>query len=160
MRIIVYDTTLRDGTQREGLSLLAEDKLKVAKKLDSFGLDYIEGGWPSSNPKDREFFALAKDWQPKNAILTAFGSTRKKDIRPEDDVNLKSILDSGVKAAAIFGKSWVFHVKEALNTTEEENLNMIGDSVAFLKEKGLEVHFLAEHFFDGIKQIENMLWPV
>jgi len=151
VRIIVYDTTLRDGTQREGLSLLAEDKLKVAKKLDSFGLDYIEGGWPGSNPKDREFFALAKDWQPKNAILTAFGSTRKKDIRPEDDVNLKSILDSGVKAAAIFGKSWVFHVKEALNTTEEENLNMIGDSVAFLKEKGLEVHFLAEHFFDGYK---------
>ncbi len=151
MRVIIYDTTLRDGTQREGLTLLAEDKLKLAKKLDGFGVDYIEGGWPGSNPKDKEFFALAKGWQPKHSVLTAFGSTRKKDILPENDLNLQSILESGVKAAAIFGKTWIFHVIEALNTTKEENLKMIYDSVAYLTSKGLEVHFDAEHFFDGYK---------
>ena len=151
MRITIYDTTLRDGTQREGLSLLAEDKLKLAKKLDSFGVDYIEGGWPGSNPKDKEFFELCKDWQPQNTILTAFGSTRKKDILPENDLNLRSILNAGVKAATIFGKTWLFHVKEALNTTAAENLKMIYDSVGFLVSEGLKVHFDAEHFFDGYK---------
>ena len=151
MRIAIYDTSLRDGTQREGLNLLAEDKLKLAKRLDSFGVDYIEGGWPGSNPKDKEFFELCKNWQPQNAIITAFGSTRKKDIRAEEDINLNALVASGVKEAAIFGKTWLFHVKEALNTTAEENLNMIGDSVSYLKSKGLEVHFDAEHFFDGFK---------
>lgn len=151
MRVAIYDTSLRDGTQREGLNLLAEDKFKLAKRLDSFGVDYIEGGWPGSNPKDKEFFELCRDWTPKNAVVTAFGSTRKKNIKAEDDANLNAIVASGVKEAAIFGKSWLFHVKEALNTTAEENLSMIRDSIEYLRAKGLGVHFLAEHFFDGYK---------
>lgn len=150
--VTIFDTTLRDGTQGEGISLSVEDKLKIARKLDALGVDYIEGGWPGSNNKDIEFFERAKEeLQLKHARLTAFGSTRRKHTAPEDDVNLNRIVESGVKVATIFGKSWDFHVHEALQTTLEENLAMIYDSVKYLTEQGLEVIYDAEHFFDGYK---------
>lgn len=150
-QVKLYDTTLRDGTQGEGISLSVEDKLKIAKKLDQLGIHYIEGGWPGSNPKDMNFFERAKELQLDHAVITAFGSTRRPNIEVERDPNLQRILDSGVKAAAIFGKTWDFHVTEALQTTLEENLAMIYDSVRYLKDHGLEVIFDAEHFFDGYK---------
>lgn len=147
----IFDTTLRDGTQGEGISLSVEDKLKIAQRLDSLGIHYIEGGWPGSNNKDMEFFTRVKDMQLTHAKVTAFCSTRRKSIQPENDPNLNAILDSGVSVATIFGKSWDFHVHKALQTTLEENLAMIYDSVKFLKSKGLEVIYDAEHFFDGYK---------
>lgn len=150
-QVLLYDTTLRDGTQGEGISFSVDDKLKIAKKLDSLGIHYIEGGWPGSNPKDMEFFQKAQDLKLSNATITAFGSTRRAGVDASNDDNLQKILDSGVKAVAIFGKTWDFHVREALNTTLEENLNMIDDSVRYLKQAGLEVIFDAEHFFDGFK---------
>jgi len=150
-RISIYDTTLRDGTQGEGISLSLEDKLKIAAKVDSLGIDYIEGGWPGSNPKDMEFFNHIKNYPLKHARISAFGSTRKPNIPVEEDKNLQAILESGVSSTAIFGKSWDFHVFKALRTTLEENLRMIEDSVRFLKQHGLEVFFDAEHFFDGYK---------
>lgn len=147
----IFDTTLRDGTQGEGISLSVEDKLKIAQRLDALGVHYIEGGWPGSNSKDIEFFIRSKDLKLTNAKITAFGSTRRKDIKPEDDVNLNRLLESGVQVATIFGKSWDFHVHTAIQTTLEENLAMIYDSVQYLKSKGLEVIYDAEHFFDGYK---------
>lgn len=149
--VTIFDTTLRDGTQGEGISLTVEDKLKIAQKLDELGVHYIEGGWPGSNNKDIEFFERIRSVKLNHAKITAFGSTRRKDTRPEDDPNLQAILDSGVQVATIFGKSWDFHVHTALQTTLEENLAMIGDSVRYLKSKGLEVIYDAEHFFDGYK---------
>ncbi len=149
--VITYDTTLRDGAQGEGISFSVDDKLKIALKLDYLGIRYIEGGWPGSNPKDLEFFRLIKNYELKNAIVTAFSSTRKPDIRVKQDNNIKAVLDSGVKAATLFGKSWDFHVYRALETTLEENLLMIKDSIAYLKDCDLEVIFDAEHFFDGYK---------
>lgn len=150
-QVFLYDTTLRDGTQGEGISLSVDDKIKIAKKLDEMGIHYIEGGWPGSNPKDMNFFELMKEVKLKNAKITAFGSTRRIGIKPEEDQNLQRILESGVSAVAIFGKTWDFQVTHALQTTLEENLNMIYDSVKFLKEHQLEVIFDAEHFFDGYK---------
>ncbi|MBM7853891.1 2-isopropylmalate synthase [Desulfohalotomaculum tongense] len=147
----IYDTTLRDGTQGEGISLSVEDKIKIALKLDAMGFHYIEGGWPGSNPKDMEFFRKISRYNLTHATITAFGCTRKPGTAVERDVNLNAILQSGVKAAAIFGKSWDFHVTQALNTTLEENLAMIEQSVAYLKKHGLEVIYDAEHFFDGYK---------
>ncbi|MFC5451706.1 citramalate synthase [Paenibacillus aestuarii] len=147
----IFDTTLRDGTQGEGISLSVEDKIKIARKLDELGVHYIEGGWPGSNSKDIEFFDRVRDMKFANAKITAFGSTRRKDIRAEDDINLNRLIDSGVKVATIFGKSWDFHVHTAIQTTLEENLAMIYDSVRYLKSKGLEVIYDAEHFFDGFK---------
>lgn len=147
----LFDTTLRDGTQGEGISLSVEDKLKIAAKLDELGVHYIEGGWPGSNSKDMEFFERVRGLGLKHAKITAFCSTRRKGIAPEDDQNLKAVLESGVKVATIFGKSWDFHVHTALQTSLEENLAMIYDSVKFLKSKGLEVIYDAEHFFDGYK---------
>jgi 2-isopropylmalate synthase len=149
--IKVFDTTLRDGTQGEGMSLSVEDKIKIAHKLDDLGVHYIEGGWPGSNSKDIEFFERIKDIKLKSAKVTAFGSTRRKDTKPEQDINLKRIIESGVTVATIFGKSWDFHVHTAIQTTLEENLNMIYDSVRYLRESGLEVIYDAEHFFDGFK---------
>lgn len=149
--VTIFDTTLRDGTQGEGISLSVEDKLKIAQKLDSLGIDYIEGGWPGSNNKDIEFFIRAHELELKHSKITAFGSTRRKNTVPEDDLNLNSILESKVKVATIFGKSWDFHVHKALQTTLEENLAMIYDSVKYLKSKGLEVIYDGEHFFDGYK---------
>ncbi|HIE12209.1 MAG TPA: citramalate synthase [Desulfotomaculum sp.] len=151
VKITVYDTTLRDGAQTEGISFSVEDKLKIAHKLDRLGFHYIEGGWPGSNPKDIEFFNRIRDAELESAVITAFGSTRKKNIRPADDENLAAIIKSGVKAATLFGKSWDFHVTRALNTTLAENLSMIRESVAYLREQGLEVIYDAEHFFDGYK---------
>jgi 2-isopropylmalate synthase len=150
-QVFIYDTTLRDGTQGEGISLTVDDKLKIARRLDQFGVHYIEGGWPGSNPKDMEFFDKARELPFKTAKLTAFGSTRRPGIKAEADQNLQTLVQSGAKVTTIFGKAWDFHVTDALNTTLEENLNMIGESVHFLKENGLEVIFDAEHFFDGFK---------
>lgn len=151
VKVKIFDTTLRDGTQGEGVSLSVDDKLKIAQKLDQLGIHYIEGGWPGSNVKDIEFFNRVKELDLKNAKLSAFGSTRRKDTKPEDDVNLNKIIETGVQVASIFGKSWDFHVHEAIQTTLEENLAMIYDSVHYLKSHGLEVIYLAEHFFDGYK---------
>ena len=147
--IKLYDTTLRDGAQRERISFSVSDKLKIAYELDKLGIHYIEGGWPGSNPKDAEFFERVQKLDLKHSRIVAFGSTRRKGVKPEDDSNLKALIDSGVPAVCIVGKCWNLHVERALRTTLEENLNMIGDSVAYLKSKGLEVLFDAEHFFDG-----------
>lgn len=148
MQVKLFDTTLRDGAQTEGISFTLEDKIKIAKLLDELGIHYIEGGWPGSNPKDIEFFKKIK---LKNAKITAFGATRKPNIRVEEDKNLQAIIDSDTPAVAIFGKCWDFHVKDALKTTLEENLKMIEESIGYLKKKGKEVFFDAEHFFDGYK---------
>lgn len=148
--ISIFDTTLRDGTQGEGVSLSADDKLKIAKKLDDLGVQYIEGGIPGSNSKDIEFFKRVQQLG-LSAKITAFGSTRRKDSQADQDANLKRILESGAQAATLVGKSWDFHVHTALQTTLEENLAMIYDSIAYLKQQGLEVIFDAEHFFDGYK---------
>ena len=147
-RVLIYDSTLRDGTQREGISLSADDKLRIAVKLDEFGVDYIEGGWPGSNPKDSEFFRKARDLKLVNARLVAFGSTRRPNtVAP--DATLQAIDEADTPVVALFGKSWQLHVLEVLRTTLEENLRMIGDSVAFFKGRGREVVYDAEHFFDG-----------
>ncbi len=152
-RIFVYDTTLRDGSQGEGISFSVEDKINLAKKLDELGVEYIEGGWPGSNPKDEEFFTRAANGHLnlKHAKLAAFGSTRRANVRPEEDGNLRLLMQSKTPVVTIFGKSWDLHVKHALNTTLEENLEMVGDSVAFFKQAGRELIYDAEHFFDGFK---------
>lgn len=148
--ISIFDTTLRDGTQGEGVSLSADDKLKIAKKLDDLGVHYIEGGIPGSNSKDIEFFKRVQQLG-LSAKITAFGSTRRKDSQADQDANLQRIIESGAQAATLVGKSWDFHVHTALQTTLEENIAMIYDSIAYLKQQGLEVIFDAEHFFDGYK---------
>ncbi len=150
-KVDIYDTTLRDGSQREGVSLSVTDKLKIAQKLDDFGISYIEGGWPGSNPKDIEFFRRAKKVKFKNARICAFGSTRRPGIQAAEDNNIKALIEAGTDTVTIFGKSWDFHVHDALKTTLDENLDMIRDSISFLKLKGREVFFDAEHFFDGYK---------
>jgi 2-isopropylmalate synthase len=147
--VYLYDTTLRDGTQSEGISLSVNDKLKIAYHLDEFGIHYIEGGWPGSNPKDMEFFERAKSIDFKHAKLSAFGSTRRKDTPVDVDQNIEALLNAETPVVTVVGKSWVFHVKEVLQTTAEENLLMIKESVAYLKSNGREVIFDAEHFFDG-----------
>ena len=147
-QIKIFDTTLRDGSQGAGISFSVEDKLKIASALDAFGVSYIEGGWPGSNPKDEEFFELAKD-KFKNSKLVAFGSTRKKNSNIKSDENIKKIISSGVKTVCIFGKSWDLHVKYALKTSLKENLEMISDTISFLKTKKLEIIYDAEHYFDG-----------
>lgn len=149
--VLIYDTTLRDGTQGEQINFSAEEKLRIAQRLDDTGFHYIEGGWPGSNPKDMRFFELAKGIKFKHARLTAFGSTRKPYIRPEECPNLLAILAIETPAAAIFGKSWDLHVREILQVSLEENLTMVEDSIKFLKSQGKEVIFDAEHFFDGYK---------
>ena len=150
-KITIYDTTLRDGTQAEGISFSLEDKLKIASKIDALGVDYIEGGWPGSNPKDMEFFEKIQEKPLKFSKISAFGSTCRANTAPEEDKNLQAIIASGTKVACIFGKSWDFHVKVALRTTMDENLRMIEESISFLKENGFEVFYDAEHFFDGYK---------
>ncbi len=150
-QIKVYDTTLRDGTQAEDISLLADDKVRIARKLDDFGIHYIEGGWPGSNPKDMNFFQKVKHVRLKNARVTAFGSTRRFDNPAAADSNLRAILDSGAPVATIFGKSWDFHVTNALNIGLDDNLEVIEDSLQYLKERLEEVIYDAEHFFDGFK---------
>lgn len=151
-KVQVYDTTLRDGCQAEKISLSVEDKLRIARRLDEMGFDYIEGGWPNeTNPRDREAFERARDVDWKHAKFAAFGSTRRPGIAPEDDAQLRFLVESGAPTITIFGKTWDLHVTEVLGTTIEENLQMIEDSCAYLKESGAEVFFDAEHFFDGYR---------
>jgi len=147
----IYDTTLRDGTQSEGFSLSANDKVRIAQKLDELGVAFIEGGWPGSNPKDVEFFERARDMQWTNALITAFGSTCRVKGEPEDDSNIKALLDSRTPVCTIFGKTWTLHVTDVLLTTLEDNLRIIEQSVAYLKSNGKRVIYDAEHFFDGYK---------
>ncbi len=147
----IYDTTLRDGTQGEGISFSVTDKLLIAEKLDAFGVDYIEGGFPGSNPRDITFFAEAQKLRLKHARLAAFGSTRRAGVRAEDDAQLRTLLDSGMPVMTLVGKTWTLHVTEILRTTLEENLAMIEDSVRFLVGQGREVIYDAEHFFDGYR---------
>ncbi|HEU4402132.1 MAG TPA: citramalate synthase, partial [Candidatus Polarisedimenticolia bacterium] len=150
-RVEIYDTTLRDGAQSEGISYSVEDKLKVLRALDRLGVHYVEGGWPGANPKDAEFFERATQEPLRHARLVAFGSTRRAKIKAADDAGLKKLLAAGTAWVTIFGKSWEFHVKEALRTTLDENLAMIADSVRHLREAGRSVIYDAEHFFDGYR---------
>ena len=145
----IYDTTLRDGAQRDGISYSVGEKITIAKLLDNLGLDYLEGGWPGSNPKDLEFFFRARKTAFKNIKIAAFGSTRHADAKVEEDINVKQLLEAETEVVTIFGKSWDFHVTEALRTSLDENLLMIKESVSYLKDKGKEVIYDAEHFFDG-----------
>jgi 2-isopropylmalate synthase len=150
--VLIYDTTLRDGTQGEQINFSAEEKLRIALRLDDLGFHYIEGGWPGSNPKDARFFELAKAASFRHARLAAFGSTRKPHVRPEDCPNLQALLNAQTPVVAIFGKTWDLHVIQILETTPAENLAMIRDSLAYLKSRGKEVVYDAEHFFDGYKK--------
>ena len=150
-QVQLYDTTLRDGAQREGISFTVEDKLRIVKKLDEFGIHFIEGGWPGSNPKDEEFFTKARDLKLGNATLVAFGSTRRPKAKADKDPNLHALLEAGTDVVTIVGKSWDLHVTQVLETTLDENLHMIADSIGYLKDKGKRVFFDAEHFFDGYK---------
>ena len=147
----IYDTTLRDGSQGEGINFSVADKLRIAEKLDAFGVHYIEGGWPGSNPKDIQFFAEAKRRKFKNARLAAFGSTRKKGVPVERDDQVRLLIEAGTPVVTIFGKTSMLHVKEVLRCTPDENLAMIGDTVRFLKDHGKFVIYDAEHCFDGYK---------
>jgi 2-isopropylmalate synthase len=151
-RVEIYDTTLRDGSQQEGLSLTVDDKLKVAEQLDHLGVAYIEGGWPGANPKDAEFFARApKELDLAVATLVAFGSTRRPRVRAEDDEVLRALVEAGTEAVCIVAKASALHVTEALRTDLDEGIAMARDSVAFLRRQGLRVFFDAEHFFDGYR---------
>jgi 2-isopropylmalate synthase len=150
-RVTLYDTTLRDGTQREGLVVSLADKIKIARRLDEFGLTYVEGGWPGSNPKDADFFAAARSIAWKNAKLVAFGSTRHRSNRADADPNLIALVAAETPVVCIFGKSWLLHVREVLGATPDENLAMVADSVAFPVAAGRETIYDAEHYFDGYK---------
>jgi len=150
-QVFLYDTTLRDGTQREDISLSCDDKLAIALRLDQLGIHYIEAGWPGSNPKDAEFFQKARQIGLKQAKIVAFGATRRKRSHCEADKNLAALVAAGTPAVALVGKSWDFQVEKILDTTLGENLLMIGESVAYMKSHGSEVIFDAEHFFDGYK---------
>jgi 2-isopropylmalate synthase len=147
----LYDTTLRDGTQREGLSLSVDDKLRIATELDALGVHYIEGGWPGSNPKDAEFFERARSLELRTARIAAFGSTRHQSNRCEDDANIRALIDAQTPVVTLVGKTSALHVERVLETTREENLRMISESVAYFKERGKEVVFDGEHFFDGYR---------
>ena len=149
--VYLYDTTLRDGAAREGVSFSLEDKIKILKRLDSFGMHYIEGGYPASNPKDLEFFEAASKIELANAKLVAFGSTRRALTSASRDKEMKALVAAGAPAACIVGKAWDFHVETALKISLDENIFMIEESVKYLKKKGLEVIFDAEHFFDAYK---------
>jgi len=150
--VALYDTTLRDGAQAEGVSFSLEDKVRIARRLDAFGLDYIEGGFAGSNPKDMEFFRVMAREPLQRARLTAFGSTRRANRPTAEDTVVQALLEAETPAVAVFGKSWTLHVRDVLRTSEEENLKMIADTVGHLKERGREVIFDAEHFFDGYKE--------
>ena len=151
-KITIYDTTLRDGSQTEGISFTVQDKIKITEKLDELGVHYIEGGWPGSNPKDKEYFQSVKGRKWKHATIAAFGSTRRAKGKAAEDQNLKALVASETPTVTIFGKSWGLHVTDVLRTTLEENLEMISDSVAYLKKNKREVIYDAEHFFDGYKR--------
>lgn len=150
--VTIYDTTLRDGTQGTGISFSTLDKIRVAEKLDDFGVHYIEGGWPGSNPKDAAFFQEAAKRKWKNAKITAFGMTRRGKVKVEDDPQVKMLLDAETPAVTIVGKTWPLHVIEVFQVSLEENLAMIADTVAYLKKHGREVLYDAEHFFDSFRE--------
>ncbi len=150
-RVTIYDTTLRDGTQAEDISLTTEDKLRIALKLDELGVAYIEGGWPGSNPTDKRFFQEVQNYSFKTARIAAFGSTHNHRATAATDPNLKALVESGAPVLTIFGKSWDIHVTDALGTTLPRNLELVGDSLAFLRLHAAELFFDAEHFFDGYK---------
>ncbi len=153
LHVDVYDTTLRDGAQQEGISLTVEDKLRVARQLDSMGFRFIEGGWPGANPKDAEFFRRApNELKLQNAALVAFGSTRRAGGNAESDPTLRALLEASTEAVCIVAKAWDYHVTDALRTTLDEGIKMAFDSVNFLVKEGLDVFFDAEHFFDGYKR--------
>jgi 2-isopropylmalate synthase len=150
-KVTIYDTTLRDGTQGEGVSFSSADKIRIADRLDAFGIHYIEGGWPGSNPKDMEFFEAAAHHKFRHARIAAFGSTRRAKIKCKDDTQIDTLLKANTPVVTMFGKTWSFQVTDVLKTTLEENLAMIADSVRHFKERGKEVFYDAEHFFDGYK---------
>jgi 2-isopropylmalate synthase len=151
VQVELYDTTLRDGAQRAGLSLSIEDRLRILHRLDSMGFPYVEGGWPGANPRETEFFRLATKEKLRHATLTAFGMTRKAGERAEDSAVLRDLLDAGTEVVCLVGKSWDLHVTEALRTTLDEGLAMVRDSITFLASEGRRVFFDAEHFFDGYR---------
>ncbi len=150
-RIEIYDTTLRDGSQAEGISFSLMDKLAITQRLDSIGVDYVEGGYPASNEKDAQYFQRVRELSLKHTCVCAFGMTRRKGVKATDDEGLRALLDSAAKTITIVGKSSLFQVGSILRATPEENLAMIGESVGFLVANGREVIFDAEHFFDGWK---------
>lgn len=154
MGLTIYDTTLRDGSQGEDVAFTLADKLKITERLDQLGIDFIEGGWPGSNPKDEEYFKRVQELKLTNAEVVAFSSTRRPGIKAKDDANINKLVTSGVNTVTIFAKSWDFHVTDALEVSLEENLAMIRDTISYLKGKGLEVIFDGEHFFDGYKIIQ------
>src|SRR2546427_9753319 len=147
----IYDTTLRDGAQAEDVWFSVEDKVRVAQKLDELGVHFIEGGWPGANPKDVDFFRIAKTIPFKNAKLVAFGSTRRATNSAQNDPTLKSLLEAGTHIVTLFGKSWTLHVTDALGISLKKNLELIEDSIAYVQSKGRQVFYDAEHFFDGYK---------
>jgi 2-isopropylmalate synthase len=149
--VVLYDTTLRDGTQGENITLSLADKLRIARMLDEYGMPYVEGGWPGSNPKDVEFFAAARGMTWTTAKLAAFGSTRHRSNRPDDDPNLRELVAAETPVVTIFGKSWLLHVTEVLGASPVENLAMVAESVAFVADRGREVVYDAEHYFDGYR---------
>lgn len=151
MEVVLYDTTLRDGAQRAGISYTVADKVRIARRLDELGFPYIEGGWPGSNPKDAAFFRTMAEAPLRRSKLVAFSSTRRAGGRAESDPLVQALLEARVGTVCIVGKAWTFHVTHALKTTLEENLAMVRDTVAYLKQQGKEVVFDAEHFFDGFK---------
>ena len=147
-QILIYDTTLRDGSQAEGVSFTVAAKLRVAEKLDQFGIDYIEGGWPEQS-RDMAFFEQVPSLNLQHSKIAAFGSTRRAKVSVEEDAQVKLLLEANTQVVTIFGKTWLLHVTDVLRTTPEENLKMIEDTVRYLKEQGKEVVYDAEHFFDG-----------
>ena len=149
-QIALYDTTMRDGTQGEYINLTAEDKFRIAKKLDDFGIPYIEGGWPGSNPKDVRFFEMTRGTDFKNSRMTAFSSTCRPGAVPREDDNIRALLKTETATVTLFGKSWDLHATEILGVSLKENLRMIRETVAYLKGEGREVIYDAEHFFDGV----------
>ncbi len=151
-RIFIYDTSLRDGSQGEGVNFSLLDKLNITRRLDELGVDFIEGGYPLSNPKDFEYFQKVRELPLSHARIAAFGMTRRKGVAPQDDVGLQALLGARTPIVTIVGKTWDMHVREVLNVSPEENLRMIADSVAHCKEAGREVFYDAEHFFDGLRQ--------
>jgi 2-isopropylmalate synthase len=150
-KVQLYDTTLRDGAQQEGISFAVADKLKITQKLDELGIHFIEGGWPGANPKDTEFFTKARALKLKHSVLVAFGSTRHPESKVGKDAGLQALVEAKTKVVTIVGKSWDLHVTEVLETNLKNNLRIIAESIDFLKSKGLTVFFDAEHFFDGYK---------
>ncbi|HOV42119.1 MAG TPA: citramalate synthase, partial [Oscillospiraceae bacterium] len=154
-KVEIFDSTLRDGAQGENINFSAQDKFNIMKALDEFGVDYIEAGNPSSNPKDVEFFKMASEYEFKNAKLVAFGSTRRKGISAEEDANVRALAGANTPIVSIFGKSWDMHVTEIIKTTLEENLQMITDTIKYFVSQGKEVFFDAEHYFDGFKNNEK-----